>query len=214
MQRVLILVLTCLASPALAHHPLAGAPLTSFRDGILSGIGHPILGFDHLFFVLAIGLAARFSGRGLTGPMVYVAAMLAGCWALYAGVTIPAHEAMIVASLVVVGGFIASGRAMGRWGVIVLFGGFGLFHGAGLGTTIAGQEGAIGGDVLTGYLIGLAVVQYLIAVLFGTVGAWVIGAKGAGSIPSRLMGSAICGAGVFMALEMAEGPIVTMLTRI
>jgi len=40
------------AAPAFAHHPLAGMSLQTFAHGILSGVGHPLLGFDHLFFVM------------------------------------------------------------------------------------------------------------------------------------------------------------------
>ena len=29
--------------------------------GLLSGIGHPIIGFDHLAFVIAVGLIAAFN---------------------------------------------------------------------------------------------------------------------------------------------------------
>ena len=35
-----------------AHHPLAGKEMTTFLDGLLSGLGHPILGIDHFFFIL------------------------------------------------------------------------------------------------------------------------------------------------------------------
>ena len=46
-----------LAAPALAHHPMAflkmqPGPLA----GIVSGLMHPVLGPDHLLFLLAIGL--------------------------------------------------------------------------------------------------------------------------------------------------------------
>ena len=52
------LTLTFAAAPALAHHPLGGMPMETFTHGVLSGIGHPLLGFDHLFFVIAMGVAA------------------------------------------------------------------------------------------------------------------------------------------------------------
>ena len=45
-------------SAALAHHPLGGMTPTSFTEGFLSGIGHPVIGFDHLAFVIAVGLIA------------------------------------------------------------------------------------------------------------------------------------------------------------
>ena len=56
------------ATPALAHHPLGGLPMETFTQGVLSGIGHPLLGFDHLFFVIAVGIAALYTGRAKLAP--------------------------------------------------------------------------------------------------------------------------------------------------
>ena len=33
------------AVPAFAHHPLGGLPMETLTDGLLSGVGHPGLGF-------------------------------------------------------------------------------------------------------------------------------------------------------------------------
>ena len=79
MNRPLAAALALAATPALAHHPLGGAPMTTLADGLLSGVGHPILGFDHLFFVALAGVAGMLAGRRVAGPAAYVAAMLAGC---------------------------------------------------------------------------------------------------------------------------------------
>ena len=43
--------------PASAHHLMGGKTPTTFTDGILSGLGHPIIGVDHLAFLVAVGLA-------------------------------------------------------------------------------------------------------------------------------------------------------------
>jgi len=40
------------STPAFAPHSLAGMALQTFAHGILSGVGHPVPGFDHLFFVM------------------------------------------------------------------------------------------------------------------------------------------------------------------
>ena len=72
---VLALV-TIAANPAMAHHPLNGLPMETFAHGILSGIGHPVLGFDHLFFILAAGILAAVSGYALIAPMVLLALSL------------------------------------------------------------------------------------------------------------------------------------------
>ncbi|MDD9862181.1 MAG: HupE/UreJ family protein, partial [Cyanobacteria bacterium MAG STY2_bin_7] len=50
------LVALSLFSPAHAHHPFGMGDSTdlSALQGLLSGIGHPLLGPDHLLFLLAI----------------------------------------------------------------------------------------------------------------------------------------------------------------
>lgn len=214
MKRLALAILpVLLATPALAHHPLGGAPMETFAQGLLSGIGHPVLGFDHLFFVLAAGLVAGLAGHPLRLPLAYVVAMLAGCAALYAGVGIPLREPMVALSLLVIGGVIASGRATGPLALTVLFAGFGLFHGAAFGTSIAGQEGGASAAVLAGYLIGLGAVQYLLAVGAGTIGARLLAGEQAAALPARLAGAMVAGAGLLLCLEAVEGPVLAWLTR-
>jgi len=104
--------LSLAASPALAHHPLGGLPMETFTHGLMSGAGHPVLGFDHLFFVVAMGIAALFTGRKLMTPAAYIGAMLAGCGLMYAGIAMPIAETVIVLSLIVLGGIVLSGKAL------------------------------------------------------------------------------------------------------
>ncbi|WP_439154118.1 HupE/UreJ family protein [Yoonia sp.] len=198
------------ASPAFAHHPLGGLPMETFTHGLASGVGHPVLGFDHLFFVVAMGIAALFTGRKLLTPAAYVGAMLVGTALMYAGIAMPIAETVIVLSLIVLGGIILSGKALNTTAAVLLFATFGLFHGSAFGGTIAGQEGGIGGAVLLGYLIGLGVTQYIIAVGAG----WLVGKLGASdatAIHARLGGAMVAGVGIFLALETLEGPLVALL---
>jgi len=185
--------------------------METFAHGLMSGVGHPVLGFDHLFFVVAMGIAALFTSRKLITPAAYVAAMLAGCGLMYAGIAMPIAETMIVVSLIVLGGIVLSGKALSTPAALLIFAAFGLFHGSAFGGSIAGQEGGVGGAVLMGYLIGLGAIQYLIAIAAG----WVVqklGASEASAINARLAGAMVAGVGVFLALEIVEGPIVTLLT--
>ena len=197
--------LAAVATPALAHHPLAGAPMETVAHGVLSGIGHPILGFDHLFFIVAIGIAAAYTGRARIAPLGYVAGMLAGCGLIMAGVALPAVELVIALSLVVAGAVLMSGRALGLAPSMALFGLLGLFHGWAFGETITGQEAAMGAGVVAGYLAGLAVSQWLIAVAAGWAVTRVLGAVRAADMPARLSGAMVAGAGAFLVLEAAEG---------
>lgn len=196
------------ATPAAAHHPLAGAPMETLAHGLLSGVGHPVLGFDHLFFVLAVGLAAGLARRPLTAPAAYVGAMLAGCGLVQAGFGLPAREAMIALSLLVLGGALASGRHIAAAPLLVLFAGFGLFHGAAFADALAGEEGGAGAAVLGGYLAGLGLVQYALAAAAGLVAGRAVGTTSA--VP-RLGGAAVAGVGAFLCLEALEGAAFAFL---
>ena len=46
--------------PAFAHHAMDGQMPTSFAQGLLSGLAHPVIGPDHLAFII--------SGRYRMGP--------------------------------------------------------------------------------------------------------------------------------------------------
>lgn len=195
--------LALLATPALAHHPLAGAQMETFSHGLLSGIGHPILGFDHLFFIIAVGIAAVFTGRALTAPLGYVAGMLGGVVLILAGVSLPAVELVIALSLLIAGAVLMTGRGLGLGACMGLFGLLGLFHGWAFGETLAAQEAGAAGGVIVGYLLGLAVTQWAVAVGAG----WTIerlGALAADAMPARLAGGLVAGAGLFLVLEAGE----------
>ena len=67
------------AAPALAHHPLGGSLPTNFWHGFLSGIGHPVIGIDHLAFIIAVGIASAFLKDRYLMPAVFIAATVVGC---------------------------------------------------------------------------------------------------------------------------------------
>jgi urease accessory protein len=196
------------AAPVLAHHPLAGLPMETGGHGLLSGLAHPVLGFDHLFFVLAVGVAAVLAGRRLGGPLVYIGAMLAGCGLALAGMSLPLAEAVIAASLLVLGGLILSGRALGPGVVLALFAGFGLFHGAAFAEGIVGVEAAAPVTVQIGYLLGLGVVQYALALGAGLL------TVAARAERVQLAGAMVAGVGLFLSLEVVEAPLVALITRV
>ncbi|MFN0262276.1 HupE/UreJ family protein [Tepidamorphus sp. 3E244] len=198
------------AVPAFAHHPLGGAPMTSFADGLLSGFGHPVLGFDHLFFVLAVGVAAMVAGRGLTAPFAYIAAMIAGVGLSASGLGLPMAEAAIVVSLLVVGGMLVTGKTLHMRMVLPAFAIFGLFHGTAFGGALAEQE-SVSAAVLAGYLVGLGAIQYAIALGAGFATAAFYKASDAGSVMPRMAGAAVAGVGTLLALEGIEGAAFTML---
>lgn len=205
------LTLIAFATPALAHHPLGGLPMETLSHGLLSGIGHPVLGFDHLFFVIAVGVATLFTAHRVLAPAAYIAAMLLGCGLMAAGLNLPLKEAMIALSLLAVGAVVLSGRAPSLTVTLLLFAGFGLFHGSAFGDSLATGESAAGANVLIGYLAGLGAVQYLIALLAGQIALHGLKANRADAINARLIGAMVAGVGLFLCLEQIEGQVLALL---
>lgn len=185
-------VATLVAAPALAHHPFGGAAPKTVLQGLLSGIGHPIIGFDHLTFVVAVGLLAAVARRGLIVPAAFVIATLIGTGAHIAGLDLPAPELVISASVVVFGLLAAAGDQPNSLAVAGLAALAGVFHGYAYGEAVVGAELA----PLIAYLAGFAVAQGAIAFVAYCLSKRTVSKnKTAGLISVRHAGFAVSGAG-------------------
>lgn len=203
-RRILALVPVALAAasgPALAHHPMGGAVPESLTNGLLSGFGHPIVGVDHLAFVIAVGLAAAFTGRRLLSPLAFIAATVAGCLLQVAGTALPMVEVVVAASIVSLGAIVLSGRRIGLPALLGLFALAGLFHGWAYGESIVGAEPT----PLLAYLVGFSAIQYAIAAGAGVVALRIWNAAGPESVRPRLAGAVIAGVGLAFLVENVEG---------
>jgi urease accessory protein len=149
--------LLLLPAVAYAHHPMGGTVPSTVVEGLLSGLGHPLIGIDHFLFIAGAGvLAARFE-RGYILPLVFVFASIFTTLVRYLGADAGLGELPVAASLVVLGAMmLGSSSATPREGVIALF--FllaGTLHGHALGEAIVGAEQT----PLVAYLAGLAIIQ-------------------------------------------------------
>ncbi|MGD1944662.1 MAG: HupE/UreJ family protein [Leptolyngbyaceae cyanobacterium] len=146
-------------SPALAHHPTGGEIPDSFVTGLLSGLGHPVIGLDHLAFVIAAGLLAAALGQGLSIPIVFVVASLGGTGLHLLAVNLPVPESVIAASVLVFGSLLAMQYQPKLLIILALAAIAGLFHGYAYGEAIIGAEMT----ATVAYLIGFATIQMAIA---------------------------------------------------
>lgn len=109
MKRAILSALVILfadAMPALAH--------SGHGSGLMDGLAHPITGIDHLLAMVAVGVwAAMLGSRAIIAlPVVFVLSMIAGSGlAIGGGLTSPGAEPLIAASLLLLGGAIATGTA-------------------------------------------------------------------------------------------------------
>ncbi len=188
------------SAPAFAHHPLGGETPTTLTDGLLSGIGHPILGLDHLAFIVAVGIAAVLAGRALLAPLVYIGVMVLGVALHVMAINVPMAEFAIALSLLVIGAMIASGRAFASPVWLGVFGIAGLFHGFAFGESIFGAEAT----PMIAYLAGLGLTQWIIAVAAGYGIVTMFNAT-RDLAPARLAGAAVMGIGLMMVGETLIG---------
>ena len=139
------------AGPALAHHPMEPLGLQpSAISGLLSGLAHPLLGPDHLLFLLALALVGlQRSMRWTLGLLVVgLTSSAVGLWLP----GLPAAEALVSLSLVLEGLVIA-----GRLPTLTLIPAFAL-HGYVLSASVIGWEST----PIAFYFLGLLLSQALL----------------------------------------------------
>jgi urease accessory protein len=106
-------------------HPGHGTP--DFAAGLI----HPLTGIDHLLAMVAVGWwsAATQTRRWWLIPAAFAGGTLLGALAGLAGLVLPATEAAIAASLVVLGALMLFKQRLSLPAAVLLAGGLALFHG-------------------------------------------------------------------------------------
>lgn len=99
--------------------------------GFLSGLVHPVLGYDHLLAMLSVGiLSAQIGGRAVwTVPATFVSVMALGGALGLIDIGLTSTEMGIAASLVLLGLIIAAERKLPILLAMTGVGFFAIFHG-------------------------------------------------------------------------------------
>jgi urease accessory protein len=143
------------ATPAFAHHAMGGMMPSTFVQGLLSGLGHPVIGLDHLAALIGVGLVSSRFVRGLALPAFWLVAMAAGVGLHLASADIPHAELLVALSVVIIGIAATIRTNLPFAAIAALFAAGGAVHGYALGESIVGAETT----PLAAYLIGLVAIQ-------------------------------------------------------
>jgi urease accessory protein len=181
------------ADPAFAHHLMGGRTPSTFAEGLLSGLGHPVIGIDHLAFLAAIGIAVGVARLNLLMPVVFVAASAVGVALHLSAIDIPAAEVLVAASVIAAGMLVARGGVSSAALWAALFAAGGLVHGYAFGESIFGAETT----PLAAYLIGLVVIQSALAIGIAAMAR----RSTTDTVGPRLTGAAIAGVGVAVLVQ-------------
>ena len=182
------------AGPAFAHHVMDGKLPGTFTQGLLSGLGHPVIGLDHFAAVVAVGCLAAAHPKGWGLVIGFVVAMMAGVAAHLQGATLPGAEIIVAGTVVVLGAILLIHRQLSAAIALVLFAAIGWVHGYALGESIFGAEQT----PLYAYLLGLAVIQSAVALAAMRVARLLIQGD---AIRLRLVGAGIAGMGIAILVQ-------------
>lgn len=172
----------------------AGAAFAHATDGAVggfaSGFMHPLLGWDHVAAMVAVGLWGAFLGSPAIWilPIVFPLVMALGGALGVMGIPIPAVETGIAASAVVLGIMVAIAARPPIWIAAVIVGAFAIFHGHAHGTELPESANALTYSV--GFVIATGLL-HLAGIAFGLLVRWP-----AGKIAVRAGGAVIALAGV------------------
>jgi urease accessory protein len=169
-------------------------------QGLLSGLGHPIIGLDHLAAVVAVGCLAALAGRGMVLIAGYVLALIAGAALHLRGATLPAVELLVALSVVLLGALMLWRQPRNVAALAALFALTGLLHGYALGESIIGAEPT----PLLSYFVGFAVMQLALAGAAMLLLRRVLAPAAANLLPLRLAGAAVAlVGGIAFVLQLA-----------
>lgn len=187
-----LLAAFALAAPLAQAHEGAG-----LAGGFMSGFAHPLLGWDHVIAMLAVGLWGAFLGAPALWllPVVFPLVMAAGGALGVLGVPLPAVEIGIAASAVALGGVVAGALRPPLWVAALLVALFAIFHGHAHGTELPQAANplaySLGFVVATGAL-------HLAGIALGLLTRWP-----AGRVAVRGMGAGIALLGVLFLTRAA-----------
>ena len=159
----MLLVTVCsFASPAFAHS------LEGVSGGFISGLTHPIFGWDHVVAMVAVGLWGAVLGAPAIWilPIVFPLVMAIGAAFGIIGIPIPFIETGIALSGVVLGLLVAFLVKAPMAVAAVLVGLFAIFHGYAHGTELPAAANSVA------YGIGFVIATGLLhaaGILFGTL---------------------------------------------
>lgn len=192
LRSLALLAAFALAAPLAQAHEGAG-----LAGGFMSGFAHPLLGWDHVIAMLAVGLWGAFLGAPALWllPVVFPLVMAAGGALGVLGVPLPAVEVGIAVSAIALGGVVAGALRPPLWAAALLVALFAVFHGHAHGTELPQAASPLAYSL--GFVIATGAL-HLTGIALGLLTRWP-----AGRVAVRGMGAGIALLGVLFLTRAA-----------
>jgi urease accessory protein len=185
--------LLLIAFPASAHHGMDGKVPADFFQGFMSGIAHPLIGFDHFAFIVSVGLLAATQQKGIFIPISFVLAAMLGAGIHLAGFDTSGIELWVSGSVLLFGILLSLKNRPNTTIIVLLSAIAGIFHGYAYGESIFGAEST----PLFAYLLGFTVIQLLVIMVIFALGKKMLSGQ------SQSLGLVLSGVGLaFLSSEI------------
>lgn len=159
-----LLLLTC-GTSANAHEA------TGLAGGFASGFMHPLLGWDHVAAMVAVGLWGAVLGRSAIWvlPVVFPLVMAFGGALGVVGIPLPSVEVGIALSALVLGCMVFFAARPPIWVAAIIVGLFAIFHGHAHGTELPEAASPLAFSV--GFVLATGLL-HLCGILISLLGRW------------------------------------------
>lgn len=175
----------------------AGAHGNAGESGFLSGLNHPVFGYDHLIAMVTVGLlSAQIGGWAIwTVPAAFVSVMAFGAVLGMNSVRLPFVEYGIALSVLALGTALLVARKLPVIVAMGFVGGFAMFHGHAHGTEMPSlAEPAL-------YAAGFSLATAVLHVFGAAAGYFLLRYEG-GIKLLRLTGFLIAASGVYFVVQV------------
>lgn len=166
---VIAMILITFTSTLNAHEGAEG-----ITGGFISGFLHPVLGWDHVVAMVAVGLWGTFLGKPAiwTLPVVFPLVMAFGGALGVMGVPVPAVETGIATSAIVLGIMVAFAVRPPIYIAAIIVGAFAVFHGHAHGTELPNAANPLAYSI--GFVLSTGLL-HLSGIAFGLLVKWPVG---------------------------------------
>ncbi|MEQ9463220.1 MAG: HupE/UreJ family protein [Haliea sp.] len=165
--------------------------------GFVSGLLHPVLGWDHVAAMVAVGLWGAFLGNPALWllPVVFPLVMALGGAIGIAGINIPSVEIGIALSALILGAMILLAARPPLWLAGLIVAAFAVFHGHAHGTELPTAASPLAYSL--GFVIATGLL-HLAGIGFGLLVRWPLGrvAVRAGGAVIAIAGALFLGSAV------------------
>ena len=176
-----------ISEPAFAHVSEEG-----LKGGFISGYIHPLLGWDHVAAMVAVGIWGAFLGHRAIWilPIVFPFIMVIGGILGMVGVPVPFIVPGIALSSIIIGLAIAFKWRAPLWIASIIVGSFAIYHGYAHGQNLPAASNPIA--FALGFVLGSGTL-HLIGILFSLLDRykWGIKALQLGGVIIALVGVAV-----------------------